>query len=75
MIGSLVKYSCEKRKLYMPNCPPYYQFDGELGLVTEHYEEQNSIRVRWVRPISYLGRTTERSSFSLHSFEVVSKCS
>ena len=76
MVGSLIKFSCDKRELFFPSQPLYHQFDGAVGLVISYTKKpvsgKESVRVRWVKPVVYHGRNATVSDFDLLNFEVVS---
>lgn len=77
MIGSLVKFSVEKRQLYFPTSHLYGFFDGEVGLVTSHTKNDlgdEYVRVRWLKPVlQKSGHKVEESDFNLLNFEVLNK--
>ena len=76
MIGSLVRFSSEKRDLYFPNASRYSHFDGRVGLVTGHTVNEKGdqfLEVRWVKPWKWMERIVTESSFNLLNFEIVSK--
>jgi hypothetical protein len=71
MIGSLLKYDCEKRELFRPTAPPYKQFDQQVGLCISHGPSARGeahVRVEWLKPSE---TRTYMSDFSLDSFIVV----
>ena len=75
MIGSLLKFSSEKRDLYFPNQSRYSHFNNQVGLVTSYSIGNNGdefVRVRWVKPFKWMDRTVTVSDFNLLNFEVVS---
>ena len=77
MIGSLVKFSVEKRQLYFPTSHLYGFFDGEIGLVTSHSKNDfgdEYVRVRWLKPVLHQrGTRIKESDFNLLNFEVLNR--
>ena len=79
MIGSLVKFSCDKRKVYFPTCPQYPAFDGQVGLVTSYTKQEasgdESVRVQWVQPFFWKNHDfpVKESDFNLLNFEIVGR--
>ncbi len=76
MIGSLLKFDYEKRKLYHPAAPRYPVFDQQVGLCTNYRINERGdayVRVQWLKPIQMAGRFTKESSFALDNFIVVGK--
>ncbi len=79
MIGSLVKFSCDKRELYFPSSPLYKEFDGRVGLVISNNKNLNGehVRVRWLKPFPRtakgqpIGGLVKHSDFNVLNFEVV----
>ena len=81
MIGTLVKFSPEKRELYFPNQPQYPDWHNRNGLVTRFttdYERgTESARVHWLKPFErtdYKGEGTPLvtfSDFNFLNFEVI----
>ena len=77
MIGSLVKFSCDKRKLYFPTAPEYSAFDGKIGLVTSYTKQEatgdESVRVQWVKEFYWSNHDfpVRHSDFNLLNFEIV----
>ena len=76
MIGSLVRFSTEKRQLYFPTCNTYGFFDGEVGLVISYSKTSRGdehVRVRWLKPVLQTsGKRAEISDFDLLNFDIVS---
>lgn len=78
MIGTLVKYSTEKREIFYPTVPSYEMFDGRYGLVIEHskapFTGRESVRVQWVNPLfTSAKKKVVYSDFGIHSFEIINK--
>ena len=76
MIGSLVKFSCEKRELYFPNLSQYEEFDNQVGLVTKYNKNEDGkeyVSVRWLKPVPYHNGFSKSSNFPLLSFVIISK--
>ena len=74
MIGSLIKFSVKKRKLYFPNQSLYEMFDECVGLVISYTKKDTGdehVRVKWVKPVPYHGKTSTQSDFNLLNFEVI----
>ncbi len=77
MIGSLVKFSCDKRRTYFPTAPDYPVFDGRVGLVTSYTRQEasgdESVRVRWVKEFYWRNHDfpVRYSDFNLLNFEIV----
>jgi hypothetical protein len=56
MIGSLVKYSAEKSKLYFPVTVHCDMFDGLIGLVVSYAKKDTGdeqVKVQWMKPVPY----------------------
>ncbi len=76
MIGTLLKFDCEKRKFYSPTAPPYENFDGAVGLCIRHRVNDSGepyVAVKWLKPVEHFGREAGVSSFALSNFIVVGK--
>jgi hypothetical protein len=76
MIGSLLKFDCEKRELYSPGAPLYENFDGAVGLCIRHRVNSSGepyVAVKWLKPVEHGGRLTGTSSFALSNFIVVGR--
>jgi len=76
LIGTLLKFDYEKRKLYHPTAPRYPVFDQQVGLCTNYRINEHGdayVRVQWLKPIQMAGRFTKESSFALDNFIVVGK--
>lgn len=79
MIGSLVKFSCERRGIYFPTTPQYPAFDGKVGLVTSYTKQEasgdESVGVRWIQPFFWKNHETPvtESDFNLLNFEIVGR--
>jgi len=75
MIGSLVRFSAEKRELYFPRQSTYGLFDNEVGLVISYTKIPSGdehVRVQWLKPVLQTdGRRATVSDFNLLNFEVV----
>lgn len=79
MIGSLVKFSTERRQLYFPTSSTYGFFDGEVGMVTSYTKNprgEEHVRVQWLKPVLQTdGRRATVSDFNLLNFDIVSRAS
>lgn len=79
MIGSLVKFSNERRQLYFPTSSTYGFFDGEVGMVTSHtktHHGEEHVRVQWLKPVLQTdGTRVTVSDFNLLNFDIVSRVS
>ena len=78
MIGSLVKFSCNKRSLYFPALPLYTHFNGHVGFVTSYSKIEETgdeyICVRWQQPVQLHGRDfVTWSDFNLLNFEILNE--
>ena len=78
MIGSLVKFSCEKRDLFFPNTPRYEVFDERVGLVTSYTKKgtgEEHVRVQWLQQFhwNYHDHHVVFSDFNLLNFEIVGR--
>jgi hypothetical protein len=79
MIGSLVKFSCERRCYHFPTTPQYPAFDGKVGLVTSYTKKEDSgdesVRVQWVQPFFWANHDfpVKESDFNLLNFEIVGR--
>ena len=76
MIGSLVRYSCEKRTLYDPTSPPYAEFENQVGLVVKYNKHEDGseyVGVKWLKPVPYHNKLSKYSNFPLLSFVIISK--
>ena len=74
MIGSLLKFDCEKRELLRPTSAAYKQFDQQVGLCTEYSINDRGIehvRVKWLKPVAYHSSAATVSDFALDNFIVV----
>ena len=77
MIGSLVKFSCDKRNLYFPTAPQYSAFDGMVGLVTSYTRQEasgdESVRVQWVKEFYWKNHDfpVKESDYNLLNFEIL----
>ena len=76
MIGSLVKFSCDRRRVFFPTTPAYPLFDGRMGLVTSYTKKDTGdehVRVRWVKPFYWKNHDfpVVESDFNLLNFEIV----
>ena len=71
MIGSLLKFDCDKRKLFCPNAPLYPPFDQQVGLCISHSTNargEEHVRVQWLKPVHHFGRPATVSDFPLSNF-------
>ena len=78
MVGSLVKFSCDKRSLYFPTSPLYTHFNGHVGLVTSYTKSEvkggEFISVRWQQPVRFRGGDfITWSDLNLLNFEILNE--
>jgi len=76
MIGTLLKFDCEKRALFSPNAPPYKNFDGAVGLCIRHRVNDKGepyVGVKWLKPVMHGKRLAGTSGFALSNFIVVGR--
>jgi len=74
VIGSLLKFDCNKRELFHPDSPPYLPFDQQVGLCISHTVNSRGnphVRVQWLKPVYHFGRFAAVSDFQLDNFIVV----
>jgi len=79
MIGSLVKFSGDRREIHFPSSPQYPAFWGKVGLVTSYTKQEASgdehVRVQWVKPFHWQSPEfpVTYSDFNLLNFEIVGR--
>ena len=74
LIGCLMRFDVEKRKLFRPSAPPYPEFDGKVGLCVSTGKTSSGdihVGVQWLKPVDYRGRSAKKSSFPLDSFIII----
>ena len=78
MIGSLVKYSEKKSRLYFPTTVYNDLLDGLVGLVVSYAKKDTGdeqVKVQWMKPVSYPNQKSPNevaTELNLLSLEVIS---
>ena len=73
MIGCLLRFDAEKRKLYNDRVE-YPQFHNKVGLCTSYRVNDKGephVAVQWLKPVEYHNQMTTKSHFAAYNFVVV----